>query len=348
MPLARFIFSFIAFIIGIVLVIPVIVLALPILLVASVGKIGNALKPKTSDWEDIIQFDPILGWRAKPNVRTRMNTEGVYKLTTGSDGWRGNYSLKNCDVVVIGDSFVFGQGADDSEHFALHAKAKVKPVGAPGYGATHYLLLLKQLSHELRGKLVIWFVFTGNDYREAVRPTSYGYHFPFTFYDSGIGNYKIQTDNVQPKKLPFNFEKGYKTSMPELADLYYKNYLSDYTFGVFEYLATEAKSHCEKYGAKFAITTIPLWWASDKEASKKITRHCGNAERFSPTYPDEQTAAICARHAIPFRAGTGYYAREDFLREDFHWSHAGNRKAASVIEEMRNLLFPIKPAKIKP
>src|SRR3989338_3901236 len=326
MPLARFIFSFIAFIIGIVLVIPVIVLALPILLVASVGKIGNALKPKTSDWEDIIQFDPILGWRAKPNVRTRMNTEGVYKLTTGSDGWRGNYSLKNCDVVVIGDLFVFGQGADDSEHFALHAKAKVKPVGAPGYGATHYLLLLKQLSHELRGKLVIWFVFTGNDYREAIRPTYYGYHFPFVFYDNETNMYKIRTDNINPQKLPFNFEKGYKTSMPELADLYYKNYLSDYAFGAFEYLVKEAKNHCEKYGAKFAIATIPLWWVLDEKTVNKIKRHCSDVEQFSSRYPDERTAEICNRHYILFRAGSDCFVRKDFLPNDFHWSRARNQK----------------------
>lgn len=335
MAYSRLLLTFVAVPVGIILVIPAIVIILPVWCIGIIIKIFHAGRPRVSSWEEIIQFDPTLGWRPKKNVKTTMETEGIYRVTTGPDGWRGNYVLDKSDTVVIGDSFVFGQGTDDRDYFASQTKnAKVKPLGAPGYGTAHYLLLLKQLSHELQGKLVIWFVFTGNDYREAIRPTSYGYHFPFAYYDNNTGNYKIRTDNVHPKKLPFNFEKGYKTSMPELADLYHKNYFSDYAFGAFEYLVSEAKNHCEKYRAKFAIATIPLWWIFDKNAAGKVKRYSSDAAKFSSRYPDERTAEICERLKVPFRAGTDYFVRKDYLSNDFHWSKAGNRKAARIIDKL--------------
>lgn len=335
MSFARFILAFIAFVIGIVLVIPAIIIALPVWLASLVRKIFTALKPKPSEWENIIQFDPKLGWRTKPNLNVLMETDGVYRVKTGEDGWRGHNNFKDSDVIVIGDSFVFGQGATDKDYFAnLTERAKIKPVGAPGYGAAHYLLLLKMLTAELKGKLVVWLVFTGNDYREAIRPTSYGYRFPFVFYDNEARGWQIQTDHIAEKKLPFNFERGYKTSMAELADLHYKNYLSDYAFGAFEYLAGEAKKHCDRQGAKFAVATIPLWWVFDDKAAYKVKRHCSEAEKFTAAYPDEQTEAICKRHNIPFRAGAAYFVREDFLSNDFHFSRLGNQKVARYLDEL--------------
>jgi len=321
---------------------------LPLWFVSTLLKTATVWKPHISKLEDITQFDPTLGWRTKPNIQTWMELDGKYRVTTGTDGWRGNYSFKNCNTVVIGDSFVFGTGANDKDYFARQTEsAKVKPLGVPGYGATQYLLLLKNLARELKGKLVIWFIFTGNDYREAIRPTSYGRHSPFVFYDNETKSYKIRTDNVNPKKLPFNFEKGYNTSMPELADLYYKNYLSDYAFGAFEYLAEEAKRHCEENGAKFAIATIPLCWVFDKQSARKITCHCSAPERFSPKYPDEQTAAICNRLTIPFRAGTNIFTRNDFLQNDFHFSPLGNRTTAALIDELLASLLKTKRATIE-
>ncbi len=340
MTFARFTLSFIASTFGLVLIIPALLFAVPIWAIGIFRKIIISFAPKNSEWEDIILFDPQLGWKAKPNVNTRMKTDNSYTVITGKDGWRGNYSLDKSNTLVIGDSFVFGQGTDEKQHFAgLTQLATVKPIGAPGYGVTHYLLLLKNLTKELNGKLVIWFVFTGNDYREAIRPTSYGYHFPFTYRDQSTGSYKINTGGISENKLPFNFEKGYKTSMPELADLYYKNYFSDYAYGAFEYLLKEARDHCEKNGAKFAIMTIPLWWVEDKEAINKVKRHCGKPEDFSPKYPDKITTEICKRHSIPFRAGTEFFIRENFLPNDFHFSNSGNKKASAIIDELYSLIM---------
>ena len=329
----RLILSLIASIIGIILIIPGLMLMFPFWFVSLVAKMVAKFKPTLSTWEDIIEFDPELGWRSKPNIDAHMDVDGIYHITVGPDGWRGNQSLKKSDTIVIGDSFVCGQGTDDKNHFSnLTKHTQVKPIGAPGYGVVHYLLLLKNLSSDLKGKLVLWFVYTGNDYRESVRPSSYGYHFPFVFRDNATEAWEIQTSHIRDTKLPFHFEKGYKVSIPELADLFSKNYFSDYAYGAFEYLVVEAKKHCETHGAKFAVVTLPIKWCLDDSYLHKLKRHSGNPENFSLKYPDEQAGIICKRHGITFKAGSSEFTTEDFLPNDLHWSQGGNKKAAKIID----------------
>ncbi len=327
----RLILSLIASLFGILLLIPLLIILLPFWFVSVFLKIISKFKPKISDWEETIEFDQRLGWRPRPNMRVHMESDGVYRITTGPDGWRGNYSLKDSSVVVIGDSFVFGHAVDDADHFASLTKTRVKPIGAPSYGAVHYLLLLKTLTSELKGKLVIWLVY-GNDYGESVHSASYGYRFPFVFFNHQTDAWEIKTDHISSRKLPFHFDRGYKTSMPELADLFSKNYFSDYAFGAFEYLVKEAKKHCDAHGAEFAIVTSPIRWLIDGSFVNKIKRHTAHPENFSLKYPDEQVELICKRNGITFRPSLGEFVREDFLPNDLHWSRSGNKKIARIID----------------
>jgi hypothetical protein len=331
----RFILSIVACLVGGVLMLPALIIISPFWFIFIISKIVNKLKPTISEWEDIIEFDPDLGWRAKPSINTHMDVDGVYHMTTGRDGWRGNYDLKKSNVVVIGDSFVFGQGSDDKDYFAnLTNLAKTKPIGAPGYGAVHYLLLLRRLNDQIRGKIIVWFIYTGNDLRESIRPSSYGYHFPFVFRDSEKADWKIKTDHINSKKLPFNFEKSYKTSMPELADLFSQNYFSDYAYGALEYLLKEAKKYCDGYGAKFVVVPLPIHWLFDGNYNYKIKRFASKPDSFSVKYPEDRVKSICKNNGINFKPSFDYFTREDFLPNDLHWSKSGNKKAAIIIEEI--------------
>lgn len=347
MSFLRLLLSVLASLFGTVLLIPLFIILTPFWIISIFFKIIEKSKPKISDWEETIAFDSHLGWRPKPNLKVHMESDGMYRLSTGPDGWRGKYSLKESDTVVIGDSFVFGHAVDDADHFASLTKlARVKPIGAPSYGALHYLLLLKTLTVELKGKLVIWFVY-GNDYGESVHAASYGYRFPFVFLNRKSGAWEVKTDHIQPMKLPFHFDRGYKTSMPELADLFSKNYFSDYAFGAFEYLAEEAKKHCNENGAEFVIVTIPIRWLIDGSYVSKIKRHTANPENFSLEYVDEQIGHICKRHNIIFRPCLKEFVRSDFLPNDLHWSRQGNKKAAKIIDELyQNFLKKTSPKTI--
>ncbi|OHA26495.1 MAG: hypothetical protein A3C06_02870 [Candidatus Taylorbacteria bacterium RIFCSPHIGHO2_02_FULL_46_13] len=335
MAFVRFILSLLASLVGIVFMIPMAALLFPFWYISVLVKISEKLKPKIVVWEDIIQFDQRLGWRVKPKVDAHMEVDNVYHLTTGEEGWRGNFNLKESTVVAVGDSFVFGQGVDDKDYFAnLTHSAHVKPLGAPGYGATHYLLLLQSLTTELKGKLVIWFVYTGNDFRESIRPSSYGNKSPYVFYNRKRGQWEIQTDHINPQRLPFNFEKSYNVSIPELADLFSKNHLSEYAYAAFEYLAKEAQKHCDTHGAKFVIITTPVRWFLDGNYTFKIKRHASKPDDFSVKYPDEQAAIICKRNGIVCKSCFDEFSLDDFLPRDLHWSRKGNQTAANIIDAL--------------
>src|SRR3989344_2632195 len=126
----RVVLSFIVSIIGIIAIIPAVLIMFPFWFLTVISNAIEKFKPKAVEWKDRIEYDPALGRHAKPNVSSYMDTDGLYRLTSGSDGWRGNYKIGDSDVVVIGDSFVFGIGVDDKDHFANQTKrARVKPMG---------------------------------------------------------------------------------------------------------------------------------------------------------------------------------------------------------------------------
>lgn len=78
---------------------------------------------------------------------------------------------ERADVVLLGDSFVYGMGAQDPPGLAPRlAKATGQAtycVGVTGIGPFQELYLLEELALELKPELVIWFVFGGNDLQGA-------------------------------------------------------------------------------------------------------------------------------------------------------------------------------------
>ncbi|MGQ0552676.1 MAG: SGNH/GDSL hydrolase family protein [Planctomycetota bacterium] len=95
-----------------------------------------------SDW----QPDPLLGWRLLPGLRR----DG---LTTNSAGLRGTQEFAQpkpegvLRVLVLGDSYSFGQDVRDEESFParlqalLPAGAEVLNLAVPGYGTDQQVLL---------------------------------------------------------------------------------------------------------------------------------------------------------------------------------------------------------------
>jgi hypothetical protein len=331
----RLVTAFIGMVLGAIFILPVVIIFSPFFLVLLILKIYSLLGPKIGTWKDTVEWDKNLGWKHKPNLNMYLESDDVYHITTGKDGNRGHYSLKDCDVVAIGDSFVFGYAGDDKNHFANFTKhAKVKPIGAQGYSTVHYLLLLKSLTKEIENKTVVWFVYTGNDYRESVRPSVYGYLAPFVFFNEDAKIWEIKADHISPKRTSSNYDRGYKIAVGELADLFHENYFSNYAFSAFEYLVKEAKKHCDENGARFVVATTPISWLLDGAYNHKIKRHSSDPDKFSLRYPDERAAAICKQNDVEHVPCFDLLERQDFLLNDLHWSPVGNRKVAKIIDDI--------------
>jgi hypothetical protein len=99
-------------------------------------------------------YHPIRGWALKPNLKQLSMARGK-KLTTNSKGLRSEVefsyesSRQGDRILVLGDSFTFGEDVSDRETFS-HALGELLPadevlnLGVHGYGLDQMLLYLRE------------------------------------------------------------------------------------------------------------------------------------------------------------------------------------------------------------
>jgi hypothetical protein len=105
--------------------------------------------------------------------------------------------MEQADTVVFGDSFAFGYGVDDTDHFANHVpRHAVKAIASPAYSMVHGLLWMERLADRLADKTVIWLVYSGNDLVDNLRPAMATYR--MLFVREHDGTWEIVTDHVSP------------------------------------------------------------------------------------------------------------------------------------------------------
>jgi hypothetical protein len=182
MSALRFIIGVLAGMIGVVLLLPVLLLISPWLIVARLtALLAKWLEPSHLQWNQVVEYDPTLGWRTKPNLKGyHLADDGVYQTTTDAEGWRGKSTVGESEVVVFGDSYVFGHAVSDANFFAdLNPRLRVKAIGVSGYSMVQEYMCITRLAPRLRGKLVAWFVYIGNDLTDSLATNIEGYRAPF-------------------------------------------------------------------------------------------------------------------------------------------------------------------------
>ena len=119
----------------------------------------------TSDYQENIlptRYDPLLGWFNKQNYKnTGVLCEKKYTRTTNTQGFRDtkNYSITKKNgkkrIIVLGDSFIFGENQDDNELYTTSLQNivgnnfEVLNFGVSGYGPDQeFLLLNKELKYQ--------------------------------------------------------------------------------------------------------------------------------------------------------------------------------------------------------
>ena len=101
--------------IGSLLVIPVVVAGLPFWLVALLTRMLKPwIAPRVVQWTELIQFDPMVGWKPKPGAHAVCEAPhaDVFYVKTDEEGWRGPAPLDDSQLVVFGDSYAFGYAVD--------------------------------------------------------------------------------------------------------------------------------------------------------------------------------------------------------------------------------------------
>ena len=177
--------------VGLVILIPILVLAAPFWIISAATRgLARLFEPAYMTKDQLIEFDPVFGWKPRPNLDTHHLMVDLFRIQTDGQGWRGRSTLADSDIVVFGDSFAAGYGVSEKHLFAnLRQRPQVKPVGIGGYSMVQELLWMKSLAPALRGKLVVWFVYSARPIRQP-QPRAPRYRKPFVREVRGAGGWE--------------------------------------------------------------------------------------------------------------------------------------------------------------
>lgn len=110
-------------------------------------------------------YDSLKGWRTKSNIRDLPVFDNKF-LNSNSLGLRGVQEYKidknpnTIRIMVIGDSFTFGEEVSDDETYSYYLEqllpnTEIMNLGVHGYGHDQMLLSLKELGHQYNPDFVI-------------------------------------------------------------------------------------------------------------------------------------------------------------------------------------------------
>jgi hypothetical protein len=324
---------------SLVLILAILVLGSPFWVVASIMRALLAMLASKRDrvpadvfatFEKVAVYEPQVGWRMKPSLDTWGRVaDDVYHFTTDPEGWRGVLPLDDSEVVVLGDSFAFGQGVDDKRFYAHRCEGiPVKAVAAIAYNMVQELIWLRRLANRLAGKLVVWFVYQGNDLYENLQPNVMQYRAPYLL--DRTGGWSIEHGHVS--RDPWPFERSFRDYDRLLAEICTPGALADRAYAASSYLVQQAAECCEDVEASLVVVSIPApIQVRDPSALEKLSPR---PEIFDAALPDRRLQEACRGNGLPFVALRGTLTGRDFHRVDVHLSPRGHAKVGKVLAQV--------------
>ncbi len=319
---------------GLLLLVPVVLLAIPFWAVAGLQSVARRAlarsRPPTIPWQDMMAYEPEIGWKPKSRIDAWAEGTPPFHVRTDDDGWRGpGVTIEDADIVVFGDSFAFGHGADEDRFFAnLPGGPTIKAIGANGYSMVQGLLWMRRYAHRLGGKTVVWLVYYGNDLYENLRPNMGRYRMPFVRQDPGSGEWQIEAEHVSADRWRFSNRVRYGHKLAEICT---PTVLSDRVFSACDYLVREASTLLDEVGARLVLVGIPTLELLDPESAHVLRRWSPDPDRFDPLLPDRRFRAIAAEAGVEFRSLSGKLDAGDYLPEDVHWTPDGHVRVAQLL-----------------
>jgi hypothetical protein len=337
MSYIRLALAFISSALALLISTPIIIVGLPLWFVSFVQRrlyvLLRRLRPLPSSWDDLIQYDPVIGWRPKPNLKTYAKDLGgnYYRLTTDEYGWRKTLNDSgDHDVVVFGDSFAFGFGANDEEFFAnVLFSPRIKVIGANGYNMVQQLMLMEEYKTLLHGKIVIWFVYHGNDLYENLAPNMQRYRMPFLRKVNGSPEWEIVTSHVNPSYWSINTKLDYYSKLAEICS---DTQLSKRAFAACNYLIKRGKETCDREKARLIIFSLPDIAQLDTHHIAELAEKSPDRTTFDPNLPDRELKSICESYKVSFYSMKDYLTSDHYIHKDVHWNREGNKQVAELLK----------------
>src|SRR5690349_3800382 len=235
---------------GLVMLVPILLVMAPFVAVwAAHRAIVRWIEPAATPDHHIVEFAPVVGWRPRARLKTHALADDLYRISTDDDGWRGSLSLEASKIVVFGDSFAFGHAASDHTFFAgTDPSLGIKAIGADGYNLVQELIWMRRLSARLSGKLIVWFIFLGNDIFESLQPCMEGYRTPFVRKNRRSGEWEIVTSHVDASPWPSGLRYYNAIFMEQFASMFAAGPAADRLYDACQYLFKEAHRTIDEAG----------------------------------------------------------------------------------------------------
>jgi hypothetical protein len=320
---------FVAFLggaLGCAALIPIAVLSTPFWAVAWLTRtLQPYISPRVVQWTELIEFEPNVGWKPKGGIRAVCVAPkaDVFDVETDEEGWRGPASMDDSHVVVFGDSFAFGYAVNRPFFRVSSPTLKIKAVAAQGYNMVQELLLMELYASRLRGKLVVWFIYPGNDLTDNLSPSMWGYRSPLLL-ECGEG-WEIYTKHLNREKWPFHprYDRDRKIS-----SVFGRNAASDRVYDACEYLIERGRAICNHAGAELVVLTIPWTLQYEKLPWTGVT------ETIDPDLPDKRFAATCSKLGVKFISGRHFFSLDDYILGEGHLNEKGHRILAALVTRL--------------
>ncbi|MBM4383049.1 MAG: SGNH/GDSL hydrolase family protein [Deltaproteobacteria bacterium] len=267
-----------------------------------------------------------------------------------ANGFRNDTTLARADVVAIGDSFVEGvlvaREHTVSEQVARRIGATVANLGQSAYGFRQELIVLERFGLPLRPRVVLWFLFGGNDFRD-------------------VEEFERMLERVDeaPPKPPFRQRSfvrsgllalsralGARRSASVLHTAHFRRASGERELVIFGHATQSPSEHqwrtgtetllaaqgrAREIGARFLVVYIP----------RKFEVYQGLLEipegslvaRWKDARLNERVAAWAESQGIDFLDTTPVLRREveagshPYLLDDVHWNERGHELAAELI-----------------
>jgi hypothetical protein len=321
---------------GMLLALPLVVIGLPFWMVAFCTKtLSRMLQPTAASWEQLIEFEPTVGWKTKANLNTYALdlVDDTFHVTTDAAGWRIQMSsIEESDIVVFGDSFAFGAAADDAVFFTeCHPQVRIKALGANGYNMVQELLWMERLAPQLQGKLVVWCIFLGNDLYDNLQPNLDHYRRPFVRRVNGTSEWEIVTSHISPAKWRHPSPGRW---LQRLAEICRPTFLSERVHAACAFLIERGRDICRQADADLVVMTIPDVTQLQEGFLQRLVPLTQAPETLDPDLPDKKIKEICDRRGVRFVALKQYLGQDDYKEHEVHWNARGHQRVADVLSQL--------------
>ena len=337
----------------------------------------RAFWPQRSDVTlGMFEQDPVAGYRLRGGYRNEIRVpEYRTKVLTDAEGYRVPERRTAAPpgagrLLAIGDSFTFGVGVQAEDTFAevlaqrLNASApgswEVRNGGVGGYGPLRSAHALMERQGEWRPDIVVYALYVGNDLEDSN---------PATFRTGSIvrDGRLVSAGNRPLLKLRlflrtrshlYAFLRQHFYSLYAASGLWQRSQyldpmgltewperITDVTWPAGRESIAAMRDWAQERGVRFLVVVVPTRWQVDDDAWQRYRRAWRLPDSaFDRDHAQREVFAVLAELDVPAvnlvpvlrRAQTA--GVQTYYRLDPHWTPAGHRLCAQVIQlELQSL-----------